>query len=117
MLPEAPWESEALYALALPVASLPIAEFTWLLDQPLWSSRPPQPRFDLSPRQVMGNPTEHLAHTHRIQDADLSLPLLVTRHAGRWVVLDGLHRLVRYLQLGRAHLLVHIVPPSALQPE
>ena len=114
VLPEASWDTECLYELDLPVTALAIGELTWLLDQPLWSSPPPEPLFDLAPRDVMRGAVLHAEHTRRIDDADLSLPLLVTRHAGRWVTLDGLHRLVRYLQEDRRHVLVHIVPRSLL---
>jgi len=31
----------------------------------------------------------------RVKDADLSYPILVIFNKGRWVVLDGIHRLVK----------------------
>jgi len=52
-------------------------------------------------------------HEHRIADADLDRPLDVTSRHGRWVVLDGLHRLSKAERAGLAAVPVRTVPARA----
>jgi len=96
--PNANWSNEALWHLEVPIQQIPVQALAWILDHPIWSTRPPEPRFDLRPREVMAGASAYRAHKRRIERANLSLPLIVHAHRGRRVVLDGLHRLARAVQ-------------------
>ena len=93
--PDFDWDNRQIRAVEAPVSEMPVAELRWLLDVPIWSSRPPEPLFDLRPREVLDHPERHPRHAQRIREADLEHPLQLLDYKGRWVVLDGLHRLVR----------------------
>lgn len=98
--PDRDWDNRKLWSLELPTSCLPLDDLTWVLDLPVWSSRPPSPLFDLVPRTVLESPQMHAEHALRIQRANLEHPLLVHRFRGRWVVLDGIHRLAKLVQAG-----------------
>jgi hypothetical protein len=111
--PDFDWHNPDVWALDTPTTNMEIADLLWLLDLPLWSSRPPEPLFDLRPRDVLDHPTSHPLHAQRVQVADLLFPLELLHYRGRWVVLDGLHRLARLVDNGAHSARVRCHPSSA----
>jgi len=111
--PDFDWDNRRVWALAVPATEIEVASLTWLLDEPLWSSRPPEPLFDLRPRDVLADPGAHPQHARRVREADLAWPLDLYPHGGRFVVLDGLHRLARLVMEGASHARVRCLPPEA----
>ena len=85
------WLLEDLWSLDLPRVRFALPELTWMLDLPLWQRD--GVRFQVSPREVLGEPERFPHHARRIDEADLSRPIHVMRRDGRWTVLDGSHRL------------------------
>lgn len=106
------WDREALWALDLPVETLPVACLEWHLDLPWWPAdgRP----FALTPRDVLRDPDRHALDSRRALDSCLGFPLDVTWRGGRWTIVDGVHRLVKAVALGLRDLRVRKVPASAL---
>jgi hypothetical protein len=98
-LPMVPWDIGRLHALDLPVRSVPVGDLVWLLDLPLWQLN--GIRFQVSPAQVRADPDRFPDHMRRVLAADLTHPLHVVEHTGRVVVLDGYHRLLKAVILGR----------------
>ena len=49
-----------------------LPELTWMLDLPLWQRD--GVRFQVSPREVLGEPERFPHHARRIDEADLSRP-------------------------------------------
>jgi hypothetical protein len=102
------WSRERLWALPLPERELPIGELLWLLDLPWWRGEDGRV-FSVRPSDVRAGP-----HLVRAAEADLALPLHVTERHARWVILDGMHRLLRAHQLGWRIVRVRVVPTDAL---
>lgn len=92
------WSVETLWRLDRPVEEVPVAAFAWLLDVPVW--RWAGRRFQVSLRDVLNDPETYRAHVEKALQADLAYPIHVTRSRGRWVILDGYHRLLETLLLG-----------------
>ena len=111
------WDNQKVWALDLPVEELDVAEIEWMLDLPFWW------RDDagntISPREVMGNPSLHPEHMDRVAKADTSYPLDIMQNShGKWLTLDGLHRLIRAMERGETKVRVRKVPremTSAIQ--
>ncbi|MCA9575452.1 MAG: hypothetical protein KC668_08445 [Myxococcales bacterium] len=108
------WDRRKVWALSITPEPLPRSALEWHLDLPFWSSRPPEPLFDLQPRRVIDDPTYHAAHERRIALADMSFPIDVMEHRGRLCVMDGLHRLARAVREGRDMVSVRRIPRSAV---
>jgi hypothetical protein len=102
------WDNARLWSLDLPVEVLSVRELTWLLDLPCW--RRGEVWFVVRPRDVLGDPDAHPEHRDRIARADLRWPIDVMHHQGRWVMLDGLHRLAKAVQAGEQIVPVRKLP-------
>lgn len=106
------WDVEALWALDLPVETLPISRLEWHLDVPVWPHEN-QP-YSLEPRDVLRSPYRYAEEYQRAQRADLVFPVEITRFRNRWLILDGIHRLLKAHELGHATLMVRKVPIKLL---
>lgn len=89
------WDQSKLWRLSTPTSSMAMKELWWHLDLPVWPSDPPHRIFDLAPVTALSHPESHPKHWRRIQGADLTRPLELVRYGGRWVMIDGYHRLAR----------------------
>ena len=49
-------------------------------------------------------------HREKIEKADISFPIDIMENKGRWVILDGLHRLVKLYENGAKKIKVRIIP-------
>jgi hypothetical protein len=104
------WDKQALWALKTPTTLLPLDELSWHLDLPVWSTQPPQPLFNLRPREVILQPALHAQHWQRILDPPLEFALDLFEYNKRWVVMDGYHRLAKH------HVLQSNEVPARLHP-
>jgi hypothetical protein len=89
------WDKRTLWALSTASSLVEISELAWHLELPVWSTRPPAALFDLSPAEVISNRQHHPDHWQRIAQADVRYPLEMFAHNGRWVIMDGYHRLAQ----------------------
>lgn len=107
------WDEKKVWELDLPTEELPIAELLWHLDVPfLWSQ--PDGYYDLTPREVLEHQDRHAVEYRRVLEADTSFPIDIMDWRGRWVILDGLHRLMKLSQTGQTQVSVRKVPASAI---
>ncbi len=91
------WSEEKVWALDLPVEEMDITELIWHFDVPfLWENGV----YNLKPQEVIDNPEVHKEEYERTMRADLVHPIDITENRGRWLILDGLHRLIKTSILG-----------------
>ncbi|MFK4082841.1 hypothetical protein ACI2LF_01955 [Kribbella sp. NPDC020789] len=94
------WDLDALHALLLPVAELPVADLADHLELPFWAYQGKP--FQLTPHQVAADPMRYHEQYARTLAADLAYPLnVVRRPGGRVTILDGVHRLLHAELSGR----------------
>lgn len=106
------WDVEEIWALDLPAENFPIEDLVWHLDVPIWPHEGDP--YTASPNSVMAEPEKHRAEFERIGRADLVFPIDILRHKGRWMILDGIHRLSKAVMEGRQTIMVRKVPMSAV---
>lgn len=88
------WDIEKVWALDIPIENIPVSELNWILDLPFWSDGN-QP-YNLTAREVISNPDKYPEHLERLQNCDTTYPIDIMKNLqGKWLILDGLHRLVR----------------------
>lgn len=102
------WSAEKVWALDLPVQEMSVKELTWHLDLPFLDEGGKE--YTLTPREVIEHPAAHAAEYERMLRAETNYPIEVMWNKERWVILDGLHRLMRIVCEGGETVRVRIVP-------
>lgn len=92
------WHEEKVWKLDLAVEEMDIKELEWHFDYPFWNTKGES--YNLSPNEVINNKKLYKEEYERSMNSDLSYPLDIMFWKGRWVMLDGLHRLVKAKILG-----------------
>jgi hypothetical protein len=87
---------------------MPIEELTWHFDVPFWNS------YNLKPVDVLNNPDKYQEEYSRTMKADLVHPLDIMFWKKRWLLLDGLHRLLKAKIIGQDFVEVRKVPVSMI---
>ena len=107
------WDPEKVWAFDVPVEEMPIGELTWHFDVPfIWSK--PDGFYDVNPSEVLEHPHKHPEEHKRTMDADTSHPIDIMSWKGRWLILDGLHRLMKLSIEGEETAQVRKIPKSAI---
>lgn len=109
------WDTARVWALPTPTTYLSMAALRWQLQLTVWTTVKGEARFDLAPATVLAAPASHARHYAKIESADLSFALELFQNGGRWVILDGYHRLCGH-QLRRSALVPVRLHPEACRP-
>jgi hypothetical protein len=93
-----------------------VDKLRWQLDLPWWrdDTEGESPWFRIRPAEPLANPLRSPAQYERMARSDLSFPVHVIERHGRWLVMDGVHRLAKAASVGLSHLRVLIVTPRDL---
>lgn len=107
------WEEEKIWALKLPVVEMNIKELLWHFDAPWWPNDNGE-RWTITLwdviRQNEGSKNEQM----KMEKAKLLYPIDILENKGRWLVLDGLHRLAKAYKHGQEKIKVRIIPRERL---
>lgn len=103
------WDHAKLHALTgLREEAVPLGDLAWHLDLPFWADAGKP--FKVCPSEVASNRGKHPVQWDRTMAADLRFPLHGhTDPAGKIVILDGIHRLLKASVLGRRTVNVRIL--------
>ena len=107
------WDLNKVWGLDEPTIEMPISELVWHLDIPFWESEGTDD-WNLTPREVIDHPHEQPSHWKKIQEADTSYPIDIMENKGRWVLLDGLHRLSKLYMAGEKNVRVRKIPRNRI---
>ena len=92
----------------MPVEEIPIGELVWHFGIPFWE------HYSLKPIDVASYPEKHSDQYDRTMKSDLSYPLDIMFWKNRWLLLDGLHRLLKAYILGQPTVKVRKVSTSMI---
>jgi len=105
------WSEPKVWALEVPVEEINIDELTWHFDIPfLWENG----IYNLKPQEVINNPEIHKEEYERTMHADTSHPIDIMENKGRWLILDGLHRLMKLSISGEKIIKVRKIPRNKI---
>jgi hypothetical protein len=103
------WDVRRVWELDAAIVLRTLESFDYLLDLPLWSSRPKCGMlFDIAPREVLASPGISPHQTQRIHDSRIEFPIDLLRYQGRDWVLDGVHRLAKLIAIGEKTVRVRV---------
>lgn len=106
------WDEKKVWALDEPVTMMPVIDLAWHFGIPFWFEN--GEKYNLSPKMVMENPEAHPEEWKRIQETDTTYPLDIMENKGKWLLLDGLHRLAKLHLEGKKEVVVRIIPRSRI---
>ena len=106
------WSEEKVWTLDVPVEDIDISGLEWHFETPFWST--PGGYYDLTPNQVLENPEKYQREFDRTMKADTSYPLDIMFWKNRWLLLDGLHRLVKLRQQKAKTIKVRKIPTELI---
>jgi hypothetical protein len=106
------WDERKVWLLDVPAQDMPINDLTWHFDIPFWPK--PGGFYDLKAQDVIDHPDQYSAEYERTMQADTSHPIDIMFWRGRWLILDGLHRLVKLSIQGAKTVKVRKIPKSAV---
>lgn len=107
------WEDEKLWSLELPTEELNIKDLIWHFDAPFWPNDNAE-KWTVTPWDVINQKNGTESEQQKMEDADLSYPIDILENHGKWLVLDGLHRLAKAYKQGQSNVKVRIVPRERL---
>ncbi len=107
------WEDEKLWALELPTEEMNIQDLLWHFDAPFWPNNNSE-KWTVTPWDVINQKDGTELEQQKIDNTDLSYPIDILENHGKWLVLDGLHRLVKAYKQGQSNVKVRIVPRERL---
>ena len=92
------WDDEKLWVLNVPTTKMDIAELLWHFSVPFWPNDSGD-RWTVTPWEAIHKEPGSTHEQAKIKKADLVYPIDILENKGKWLVLDGLHRLAKsYLQ-------------------
>lgn len=87
-----------LWAVDLPVEEIYISDIEYNLDIP-YLEKIGSDDWNLTPRMLIDNFDKELLHAKKVDEADLKYPIEIYLHKGKWIILDGVHRFTKAIQL------------------
>jgi hypothetical protein len=102
------WEEERVWRLDVSVTEMDLSELEWHFDIPFhWHGGG---AYNLTSKEIMEDPETYREEYARTMKADLKYPIDIMENKGRWLILDGLHRLMKASLLGQTKVRVRIIP-------
>ena len=102
------WSEKKVWALDVPVEKIDIKELKWHFEIPFWNTE--NEYYNLKPNDVINFPEGHQEEYERTMKADLSYSIDIMKNKGRWLILDGLHRLTKAKIHGKTKVEVRKIP-------
>jgi hypothetical protein len=104
------WDNQLVWSLEVATESMSVDDLVWHFDIP-WLHTEGE-RFNLTPKDIMQNPDLYKEQYERTMQSDLSYPIDVMENKGRWLILDGLHRLMKAVHYGGNTVTIRKIPRS-----
>ena len=102
-------DNKKLWALDIPVEYMNIDELLWMFEIPFWEDK--DGNIVITPSQVIENPNNYPIHKAKLEKCDTSYPIdIMINPKGKWMTLDGLHRLVKQVMQGKTVVKVRKTP-------
>ena len=106
------WDEKKVWRLEIADEPMPVSDLAWHFTVPfLWN---PPGIYNLTPQEVLNSPENYPRERERIFSADLQYPIDIMENKGRWVILDGLHRLLKAFLEGRSVVRVRKIPRECI---
>ena len=107
------WDEKKVWALDYKAEEMLIDELVWHFDIPFhWYGGE---IYNLTSKEIIQNPDKYKDEYNRTMRADLSHPIDIMENKGRWLILDGLHRLMKSFIQGKKKVMVRKIPRERIK--
>ena len=106
------WDNKKVWSLNVPIETADRLLLDWHFGIPFWNTE--NKYYNLKPIDVINKPNKYKAEYERTLNADLSHPIDIMKNKGRWLILDGLHRVVKAKILGQSKIQVRKIPRTEI---
>ena len=107
------WEEEKIWALDLPVTEIDMKDLIWHFDAPFWPNDNGE-RWTVTPWDVINQAPDTKKEQTNLEKADTNYPIDILENNGRWLILDGIHRLAKLYKQNNKKIKVRIIPRNRL---
>lgn len=101
------YDKKKVWELNAPVIIMDIKKLEWHFEIPFL--RDEQGNKSIKPIDILEENIQNLKQSKRINNANLRYPIDIMKNKGRWLILDGLHRLMKARILKKKTVHVRIV--------
>ncbi len=106
------WDESKVWTLNYPAEEIYISELEWHFKIPFhWHGGK---IYNLTSSEIMANPENYKEEYQRTMNSNLDFPIDIMWNKGRWLILDGLHRLMKAKILGQKKVRVRKIPRSEI---
>ena len=106
------WDEKKVWDLDFPIENMEIENLLWHFGIPfIWYGGEV---YNLTPKEIIENPEKYKEEYERTMNADLSYPIDIMENKGRWLILDGLHRLMKAFIQNQKTVQVRKIPRSEI---
>lgn len=106
------WDEEDVWKLDYPIEEIEISLLEWHFDIPFWDYNGQE--YCLKPYEVINNREKYITEYNKTMSSNLDYPIDIMENKGKYLILDGLHRLLKYKLLGHEKIKVRIIPRSEI---
>ena len=106
-------DAEKLGTLDIPIVDFEIKKLIWNFDLPLWGKD--GENWNLTPWDVINEVSGSGSQRRRVEEADLKFPVLIIKKSGKWLIIDGVHRLVKAFLNKQKTIQVKIISPDLVE--
>ncbi len=108
------WDEKIVWRFDLPVVEMNIKDLLWHFYMPYWTNDAGE-EYSVTPWNVINKKPGTEQEQLRVERADLSYPIDILKRKDKWIILDGVHRLVKTYQAGEHNIRVRIFPNERLE--
>ena len=105
------WDESKVWKLDALVEEMPASELVWHFNIPFLQLASGS---YVTPREVIDWPDRYPGEYQRVMQSDTQYPIDIMLWRNRWVILDGLHRLMKQTVTGAGVVRVRKIPTEAI---
>ena len=107
-------DTKKIGALGLPIIDFEINKLIWNFDLPFWE-KDGTDDWNLTLWNVINKINGSTSHQKRVELADLQFPILLLNKKDKWLIVDGVHRLVKAFQAGHKIIKAKIISAAMVK--
>jgi len=106
-------DAERLSTLDIPVIDFKIKDLVWNFDLPLWGKDGES--WNLTPWDAINKVSRSESQQKRVKNVDMKYPILILEKNDKWLIVDGVHRLVRAYLDGQQTIQAKIISEDLIE--